>query len=115
MEHRGLLGTVNYDDKQRKLFGKVEGVRKSLPYEAQDIDSLRSAFESQVDAYLKNHNPPATRLNGTFNVRVGEDLHRKAVVEAKQRRTTLNQLVKMAMENYLSPTTKQNNRAKTSQ
>ena len=98
MEHRGLLGTVNYDDGKRKLFGKVEGIRKSLPYEAQDIDSLRAAFESQVDKHLKHHNPPDTSLNGTFNVRVGEELHRKAMIQAKQQRVSLNRLIKNALE-----------------
>ncbi len=100
MHHRGLYGSVLYDDRRQTLHGKVEGIREKISYEANDVKALRRQFESAIDEYLSAHTP-RPRLSGTFNIRIGAELHQKAILKAKQKRMNLNQLIKVAVEKYL--------------
>lgn len=100
MRHHGLFGSVLYDDRRQILHGRVEGIREKITYEANDVKALKKRFESAVDEYLSTHTP-RLRHNGTFNIRIGAELHQKAALKAKQQRMNLNQLVKAAVEKYL--------------
>jgi len=102
MCHREFYGTVLYDDKRLMLHGRLVGIREKITYEAQDVKGLRNRFESSVDEYLSTHGQPRTRHNGTFNVRVGIEVHQAAARKAKQQRISLNQLIKEAVEKYLA-------------
>jgi len=105
MEHRGYLGSVHYSDEDRVFYGKVEYIRSLISYEGTDVDSLRNAFEEAVDDYL-NHcaetdQTPEQPFKGSFNIRPGTELHRRAVLYAKEKNMTLNDLVKEAIHRYL--------------
>lgn len=101
MHHRSFYGSVLYDDKRQVLHGRVENIRARIIYEAVDVKTLRKRFESVVDEYLSAHTP-RPRFNGSFNVRIGAELHERAVLMAKQKRMSLNKLIKAAVENYLN-------------
>jgi predicted HicB family RNase H-like nuclease len=105
MTYKGYLGSVHYSDEDRVLYGKVEYIRSLISYEGTDIDTLRRAFEEAVDDYLdlckKEGRTPEQPFSGTFNVRTGADLHRRAVLLAKARGTTLNRVVSEALRRYL--------------
>lgn len=64
------------------------------------MDSLRSAFEEAVDDYLnlcrQEGRQPEQPFKGSFNVRMGSELHRRAALCA------INQVVKEALERYLA-------------
>jgi predicted HicB family RNase H-like nuclease len=70
-------------------------------YEGKDVESLRRAFKEAVD-YLalgkKEGRKPDQPFSGTFNVRTGSDLHRRAVFLAKEQGTTLNRVVSEALQ-----------------
>lgn len=101
MRHRGFYGSVLYDDRRQTLHGRVEGIREKITYEANDVKALKKRFESAVDEYLSTHTP-RPRHNGTFNIRIGAELHQKAALKAKQKRMNLNQLIKAAVAEYLN-------------
>ena len=105
MTYKGYSGSVHYSDEDRLLFGKVEYVRSLISYEGTDVDSLRRAFEEAVDDYLalckKAGRKPEDPFSGTFNVRTGSDLHRRAALLAKAQGTTLNRVVSEALQRYL--------------
>jgi predicted HicB family RNase H-like nuclease len=44
---------------------------------------------------------PQVPCKGSFNVRVGHDLHLAAVLTAAQQNVTLNDLTRQALRNYL--------------
>jgi len=106
MTYQNFVGSVHYSDEDRIFYGKVEHIRSLISYEGTDVDSLRQAFEESVDEYLEQcaqeGREPERAFKGTFNVRTGSDLHRRAVVYAKERGINLNNLVKEALEKYLS-------------
>jgi predicted HicB family RNase H-like nuclease len=105
MTYRGYTGSVHYSDEDRVLYGKVECIRSLISYEGTDVDALRLAFEEAVDDYLvlckKEGRKPEQPFSGTFNVRTGSDLHRRAALLAKAQGTTLNRVVSEALQRYL--------------
>jgi predicted HicB family RNase H-like nuclease len=59
-----------------------------------------------VDEYLtfcrKEKKPPDTPFKGSFNVRLGPDLHRRAALYAEEHSLKLNAVVHEAVEHYLA-------------
>jgi len=105
MSYKGYTGSVHYSDEDRVLFGKVEYIRSLISYEGTDVDALRNAFAEAVDDYLdlcqQEGRPPEQPFSGTFNVRTGPDLHRRAAWLARAQGTTLNRVVSEALQRYL--------------
>jgi predicted HicB family RNase H-like nuclease len=105
MTYKGYTASVHYSDEDRVLFGKVEYIRSLISYEGTDIESLRNAFEEAVDDYLdlckQEGRTPEQPFSGTFNVRTGPDLHRRAAWLAREQGTTLNRVVSEALQRYL--------------
>jgi predicted HicB family RNase H-like nuclease len=97
MTHKGYYGSVCYNDEDRIFYGKVEFIRALVSYEGTDVRSLRAAFEEAVDDYLeicgKRGIEPERPLKGSFNVRIGPELHRKLALAAARKRISLNKYI----------------------
>ena len=97
MEHKGYYGSVHYNDDDRVFYGKLEFIRGLISYEGQDVESLHAAFEEAVEDYLElcsqQGREPDRPFKGSFNVRVGKELHRQAALMARQRGLSLNAFV----------------------
>jgi len=106
MTYKGYHGSVHFSDEDQIFHGKTEFVRSLISYEGTDVKSLRTAFEEAVDDYLElcqeEGKEPETPFKGSFNVRTGPDLHRRAVLFAKDKGTNLNSIITDALEKYLS-------------
>ena len=105
MTYKNYYGSVHYEDEDQIFHGKVEFIRSLVTYEGWDVKSLRKAFEAAVDDYLElckeEGKVPDVPFKGSFNVRTGPDLHRKAVLFAKSKNKNLNSVVSEALERYL--------------
>ncbi len=108
MSYKNYYGSVQYSDEDQVFFGKVEFIRSLISYEGTDIKGLRQAFEEAVDDYLElcqqEKIEPEQPFKGSFNVRTGSDLHRKAVLYAKENGSNLNKVVTDALKRYLATT-----------
>ena len=106
MAYKGYYGSVHYSDEDQIFHGKIEFIRSLVSYEGTDVRSLRTAFEEAVDDYLKlceeESKEPEMPFKGSFNVRTGTDLHRRAALVANSKGMNLNKIVTDALENYLS-------------
>jgi predicted HicB family RNase H-like nuclease len=69
------------------------------------VTSLKQNFAEAVDDYLetckKRGKSPEQPFKGTFNVRVGRELHKRAAVYAAEHKKKLNSVVSEALEKYL--------------
>lgn len=105
MKYKGYYGSVHYSDDDEVFHGKIEFVPSLVSYEGTDVKSLRLAFEEAVDDYLQlckdEKKEPDMPFKGSFNVRIGHDLHRRAALIAKDQKTNLNKIVVDALERYL--------------
>lgn len=97
MTHKGYYGSVCYNDEDRIFYGKVEFIRALVSYEGTDVVSLRKAFEEAVEDYLemcgKRGIEPEKPLKGSFNVRIGPELHRRLALTAARKGLSLNKYI----------------------
>ncbi|MEK6709350.1 MAG: type II toxin-antitoxin system HicB family antitoxin [Nitrospinota bacterium] len=106
MEYKGYLGSVRYSDEDEVFHGKIEFIRDLVTFEGTDVKSLKNAFRGAVEDYLaqcrKEKKKPNTPFKGSFNVRVGPELHRKAAILAiSSGKKTLNSVVTEALSEHL--------------
>lgn len=105
MEYRGYPGSVLYSDEDETLHGRLEFIRDLVTYEGQDARSLKHAFREAVDDYLSQcedeGREPDVPLKGSFNVRPGRELHRRAMLYAHRNGMSLNAVVTGALRRML--------------
>ena len=105
LEYRGYLGSVHYSKEDDVLHGRLEFIRDLVTYEAQDVLGLKLAFGESVDDYLQfcqdQGRSPDTPLKGSFNVRPGRELHKRAALYAKRKGVSLNAVVVNALRQAL--------------
>ncbi len=105
LKYKGYYGSIHFDENDLILFGKVEFVKALINYEGESVGEIKKAFEEAIDDYLAmcemEKLAPEKPFKGTFNVRVGEALHERAVVAATGRGMKLNEFVKQALEHEL--------------
>lgn len=102
MEYKGYTGSVEYSDEDGIFFGKVQFIRALISYQGSNAEELRNDFHVGVDDYLamcvEKNIAPEQPFKGSFNVRVGRDLHRLIALEAARRGVSLNSLIVAALE-----------------
>lgn len=106
LEYRGYHASVEYDAEDDILIGEVFGISDSLNFHGQSISEIKEMFKQSIDNYLeiceKLGKNPDKEFKGTFNVRISPENHKKAALEAKKRKITLNQFVSDAIEHEIS-------------
>ncbi len=109
MQYKGYFGSAHYSDEDAVFHGKIEFVRSLVTYEGSTIKGLHKSFKEAVNDYLAmctdEGKEPEESFKGSFNVRTGSELHRLAVLAAKERGTNLNQIVTEALEKHLKKAT----------
>ena len=105
LEYRGYFGSVEYSDEDEVFHGRLDFIRDLVTYEGTDAKGLKQAFREAVDDYLalceaEGRNPDRP-LKGSFNIRPGRDLHRRARILAHRQGLTLNTVVSDALRRYL--------------
>jgi predicted HicB family RNase H-like nuclease len=102
MRYKNYHGSVHYSDDDKIFYGKVEFIRALVSYEGTDVRSLRDAFEEAVDDYLETckeqGKEPEQPFKGSFNIRVGSNLHQRVTLEAMKRGVTLNKYIVDVLE-----------------
>ncbi len=105
LEYKTYIGSAEYNAEDEVLHGRLEFIRDLVTYEAADAKGLKLAFHEAVDDYLElraaEGRKPEVPLKGSFNVRPGRDLHRRAMVLARRKGVNLNTVVSEALRRYL--------------
>lgn len=90
--YKGFQASVEFED--GALFVKVLHIDDLLVAQVDAASAAPEALKELVDAYLEDcrelGKEPHKSFSGTFNVRVGPDLHRKAAMAAAAEGKTLN-------------------------
>jgi predicted HicB family RNase H-like nuclease len=100
--HRGFTGSCEVSLEDECVIGRVLFIDDIITYEGETVAELKANFEAAVDRYLaycKKTGKPANKpYSGTFNVRVGPELHREAAVAATGASINLNEFVAQAIK-----------------
>ena len=105
LKYKGYQGTIEPQIEDDTLFGQIAFIRDLVTYEANTLKQLKKEFQLSVDGYLEDcaelNKTPNKPFKGSFNVRIGSDLHRKAMMQAQQRGVNLNEFVKQSIESFV--------------
>ncbi len=80
LQYKNYYGSLEASIEDSCLYGKIEFIEPLVTYEAENIKDAEKEFMNAVDDYLETckqlgHKPEQT-CKGSFNVRIGSDLHR---------------------------------------
>ena len=110
-EYKGYLGSAEVDTEGAALVGKLLFIRDVIAYSAATPGALEKAFHDAVDDYLAGcaevGKEPDTPCKGSFNVRVGPDLHREVALIARNKNLGLNDFVCQALTVAVQGTARQ--------
>jgi len=102
MKYKGYFGSVHYSDDDNLFYGKLDFIRALVSYEGTDVKTLRRAFEEAVEDYLqmchKNGKEPEKPFKGSFNVRIGPNLHQRVALNALTKGITINKYINDVLE-----------------
>lgn len=105
MKYKDYLGSINYSEEDRCLYGKIIGITDAVIYEADSVSELRRLFEESVDDYLafckEKGVTPEKSCKGSFNVRISPQLHMQTLIFAREHDMTLNSVVAEAIKAYV--------------
>jgi predicted HicB family RNase H-like nuclease len=106
LQYKGYNGSVGFSAEDRVLHGSLLGIRDAIVYEGTDVESLEANFRAAVDEYLafceEEGKTPDQPFKGSFNIRVGPDLHKRAALFAEEHNQKLNTVVSKALEEFLA-------------
>jgi len=106
LEYKDYFGSVEYSGDDETFFGKLLGIKALVLFEGQSVDELKSAFNDAVDDYIESCKELNLELEkpfkGSLNIRIGKELHRKAAIAAEQNKTSINQVIKDALEKHIA-------------
>jgi len=106
LHYKDYVGSVEFSEADGVFHGKVAGIRALISFEGNSVSAIIKDFHNAVDEYLdfcaETGKQPEKPFKGSFNVRIGTDLHRKAALAASVRGISLNTLVEDAIRQTVS-------------
>lgn len=106
LEYKGYDGSVLYSAEDHLLHGRILGIRDMVIYDGSDVRTLEKNFKGAVDEYLEfcrvEGRAPNKPFKGSFNVRLNQNLHKRAALYAEEHNTKLNAVVQDALQEYLA-------------
>lgn len=102
LEYKGYIGSAEVDVTEGIVHGKLLFISDIVTYEASSISDISARFRKAVDDYLamckELGDIPDTPCKGSFNVRIGPELHRRCAIQANLEVISLNDWVRKACE-----------------
>ncbi len=86
-------------------YGKLLFINDLVTFEAESLRALEQEFKISVDEYLADCEAmgiePNKTFKGSFNIRIGRELHRKLEMKAAEEGLGLNEAVQLAVERFV--------------
>lgn len=96
-KYKGFEGSMEFSAEDECLAGEVLFVHSKIIYTGETFAELKQAFEDAVDAYLlhcaKHNIEPEKPCSGTFNIRIGSELHKEVIKYAYEHEMSLNEVM----------------------
>lgn len=107
IQYRGYHARIDYSSEDNMLIGSVINIRDSLHFHGNSIPEITQTFHDSIDNYLEMcealGKTPDKEYKGSFNIRIPQELHRKAALMAEEEGISLNQLIQNAIEDIVNP------------
>ena len=73
-----------------------------ISYEGDSLTQLKADFHQAVDDYLEmcveKKVSPEKAFKGSFNIRIGADLHRDLALKAQEKNMSINSFIKVVLQ-----------------
>ena len=104
-KYKNFIGSIEVSVEDGCLHGKLLYINDLVTYEAGTVSELEIEFKKALDDYLTTckalNKEPLKPFKGSFNVRIGPELHKSAALHAEQDGLTLNEYIKLAVQNQI--------------
>ena len=101
MEYKGYKAVIEFDDRDSIFHGHLVDTHDDVYFEGQSVEDLEKAFKEAIDDYLEycisTGREPTKSFSGRLNVRMDQELHRRAHIAAQRRGISLNKLITEAL------------------
>ena len=106
LEYRGYEGEFGLGD-DGVFIGHVIGMKHNIiTFKGETAALLEESFHAAVDTYLsecaEKKCEPEHPFKGSFNIRIGVRRHAKLHKEAKRKKTSMNKLIILAIDQIYS-------------
>lgn len=105
-KYKGYFGSAEISKDDECLYGELLFIEDTITYESTTVKELEKEFQLAVDDYLEMckivGKEPRKPFAGSFNIRIGAELHKSLSVYAKARGISLNECIKEALRDYLT-------------
>lgn len=102
LQYKSYTASLQYSSEDSCFYGKVTGINDLVTFEGSSVSTLKKNFKSAVDDYITTceslGKSPQKSYKGTFNVRVGQEIHQSVALAASQQSLSLNDYVKRALD-----------------
>lgn len=106
--YKGYFGSAEVSHEDHCLVGQILYINDLIMYQGATYKELEQAFQHSVDDYLdfciQIGKEPEKTYSGSFNVRIGSDLHSKAARAAVRAGVSLNDYVRQAITQSVAET-----------
>ncbi len=107
IQYRNYHAKIEYSAEDNMLIGSVINIQDSLNFHGSSIEEITQAFHDSVDNYLELckmlGKTPEKAYKGSLNIRIPQELHRRAAIMAETEGISLNQLIQSAIEERVHP------------
>ena len=97
-----FFGSIHFNSKDEIFYGKIEGINDLITFEGKTVNEIKQSFKEAVDDYIyickENDKPLYKSYKGSFNIRIPEELHKKAVEQALIQDISLNKYIQKILE-----------------
>lgn len=105
LRYKGFLGSIEVSIDDNVIHGKILFIDDVVTYEAESPAQLEAEFKAAVEDYLTTceelGRAPNKPFSGSFDVRIGSELHHKVAIYAAIHKTSINEVVKHALAECL--------------
>jgi len=105
IEHKGIKGTVEFDQESKMFFGKLIGINGVVLYEGTEASEFNTNFLSAVEEYIalckQNGIPLKKEFKGVFNVRTTPEIHENLNFISLNTGVKINTIVNQALTAFL--------------
>jgi len=101
MEYKGYCSKIEYCSEDEIFHGKLMNIDDLVSFEGRTVEELKKDFKEAVDHYIqlceRDNKKPKKLFRGSFNIRIGAELHREAAKFSQALDISLNKFVEMAI------------------
>ena len=98
LEYKGYRARVVYDNETKSLWGEVVGITDYIDFQSDSLKTIEKEFRKAVDEYLtfceEVGKEPEKEYKGSFNIRIGTDLHKQIALQSLKEGKSINEYVK---------------------